>query len=91
MDFFEDLSKHTQKIYITSHGNKIYGIEKIQNRYLTRYCIPDEQFNKKRLDNFIGKHGSNLFYKLFRFDTMNRAVYEKYTQTNNFTLNSFSL
>ena len=87
--FGEDLSKNTQKIYITSQGNKIYGIEKIKNRYLTRYYVPDEKFNKTRLDNFIGKEGSDLFYELFRFDTMNRAVYEKYTQTYNFTLNSF--
>ena len=47
MDFFEDLSKHTQKIYITSHGNKIYGIEKIQNRYLTRYYVQMNSLTKK--------------------------------------------
>ena len=84
-----DKTASVSKLYITDRfHDRIYGMEKRNDKYSMRRYEGIENFKKYELDTFIGRDKSSLFYTLFNIED-ETMVYGKYDQTHNYILNSY--
>ena len=92
---YDHINSNVSKLYIAYHNEYIYGIEKIYNKYTTRFYKPICIFYKTQLDNLIGLYKSSIFYSLFNIDKIysicNSTVYSKHDYKYGFIPNSYHI
>ena len=90
-----DKETDVSKIYLGTHNENIYGIEKQNNKYFKRFYKPINIFKKQQLDELVGKEKSDKFYEIFYIDDIlddfNASAYSKHEEYNNYEINAYHI